>query len=860
MNFDVDFNEEGKIISILDGTVYEDRPEERVRQKYLKLLIYDYCYESKLIDIEVPIYYGSSEMKDGNGHPIRADIVVYESSVAKKKRDQGKIDFIVECKAPDQVGGYNQLVSYIYNTSASGGVWFNGNETEYEVAYYRRLHEPVNNLVSWPGLPRKGENWDVLGRRKKAELHLPRNIKAIFRLCHNKLHGRGTEEDDLTMDMVRLILAKARDEEREGEYPLFYCTPEEYNSESGIKAVAKRIESLFDEVKILNGEIFETNERITVGERAICDVVTTLQDFQLLSDISDSVEWDLMGAAYEEYTATYLKKRRGQFFTNRLVVEFMVSILAPKPEDIILDPAGGSGGFLTGALRYVRNNIISSKSTKVAKQRQLDSFRTRLFMVEASKRLVKVAKTAMILNGDGHTGMTQGDSLGPFLNFEENIIAKCYKETPTMILTNPPFAGTGDGKISDDATLERFELGKKWCTIDGKYQSTDEFVFDGVPPEMLFVERCIQWLRPGGSLGIVLPKGFLDTATYQSARSYMIKNCKILAVINLNKNTFQPHTGVRTCIVFLQKYKENEPRNDYSIFMGISNKIGQDSEGEPIFRYEANGDQTNEIDQDLSEIYCKYIDFKNGKLIESEFCFEVKLSSIDDNFRLNPQAHMPSLNQTLKNVANIEQNDGWNVISLGQMDKAIRIFKGPRLKTENLIVENLGERVEPYYTPSAILQDKGDSVKYLDLNRASEKQLRDLNKVRLHAGDIVITRSGSIGRVAIINSRFENVIASDDLIRVCIPDEDLRLYVYNYLLTKQAQDQMLLNEYGSIQQHLEPVHISELLIPIPDDFSKIHSIVMNAKLSYEKKEEAYELSVKTKNILDNMIESLIQVR
>lgn len=724
MNKYVQLDEDGKIIDFLSGALLENHSEERVRQKYIYILINEYGYNKNQIAREVGIFYGRKELTDSEGNAIRADIVVYENAAACRSRNQGKILFIVECKAPNHTEGYNQLVSYIYNTSASGGVWYNGDGSEFEVAYFRRLHEPNNNLVEWPGLPRKNEHWDIFGCRKKSELKPIKDVKALFHLCHNKLYARGSEEDDLTMEMVKIILAKARDEEREGEMPLFYCTPKEYNSETA-KTITDRINGLFDEVKNDNTEIFTAEEKIMIGERALKDVVTVLQDYQLLQDSTNSVEWDLMGAAYEEYTATYLKRQSGQFFTNRLVINFMVKMLMPTPDDIVLDPAGGSGGFLTGTFRYVREKILHSNATKIAKRRQLDNFKNKMFMIETSKRLVKVARTAMILNGDGYTGMTQGDSLGAYSNFAERIVSMCKRNTPSIILTNPPFAGVGEGKISDIGTLERFDMGKKWAYINENYQKTNELCIDGVPPEMLFVERCIDWLKPGGKLGIVLPKGFLDTATYQPARAYILQNCRLLAVLNMHKNTFQPYTGVRTCLVFVQKFTNKETCNtigDYPVFMAISNKIGQDSEGVPIFQYDDTGKRTDIIDQDLDLIFSKYQDFAENKLTNSEYCFSIMRSDIKKDFRFNPQSFMPSLNETLRTVANMDNIEGWNVTTIGQLTADIQIFKGPRLRTDNINVSGPrdGGQVEPYYTPSAILQEKADSVKYLDLSKASK--------------------------------------------------------------------------------------------------------------------------------------------
>ena len=209
-----------------------------------------------------------------------------------------------------------------------------------------------------------------------------------------------------------------------------------------------------------------------------------------------------MGHAYEEYTDVYLKRRRGQFFTNRLVVNFLVGSVSPKEDDIILDPAGGSGGFLTASLRYVRRRILESKRPKGAKQALLAHVKERLHMVEISRRLVKVAKTAMILNGDGHGKMVQGDSLQPILKLPPELLASCGPQKPDVILTNPPFAGVGEGRITQIEVLKDFQVARRAVRDPKEYMiETADIAADGVPPEMLFFERCIQWLRPGGRLG-----------------------------------------------------------------------------------------------------------------------------------------------------------------------------------------------------------------------------------------------------------------------------------------------------------------------------------------------------------------------
>ncbi|WP_248304914.1 N-6 DNA methylase [Devosia sp. FKR38] len=627
------------------------------------------------------------------------------------------------------------------------------------------------------------------------------------------------------MDMVRIILAKAQDEERTASLPAFYCTPEEYLTDAGRQATAQRIYDLFEEVKRANSDVFSPTDRINVGPRSIADVVVELQSYQLVSPISASVEWDIMGHAYEQYTSVHLRRERGQFFTNRLVIDLLVAMADPGYMDIVLDPAGGSGGFLTGAMRYVRNRIMATDGSDTAKARQLDRLRTNLFLVESTKRLVRVAKTAMILNGDGHAGMTAGDSLGDYAEFDRSIVARAGRGEPHLILTNPPFAGVGEGRISDEETLSRFTVGRRWTETEHGYQPSEDLLAEGAPPELLFFERCLDWLRPGGKLGIVMPKSFLDTATYRPGREFLFKHAKLLAVINCHKDTFQPHTGVRTCLILCQKLMLDEDPGDNTIFMAISRRVGQNSEGEPIYKYDAQNVVTDDVDEDLTEILEQYESHKQGNLVPSQYVFSIKRSDIDATLRINPQLFLPHLNETLNSIERIDGVDGWTVLPLDQIAPDIRVFKGPRLKSEDLIVSEMADGVEPYYTPSSMLQERGESAKLLNVRRATRKQLDTINAIRVRRGDIVISRSGSIGRVAIITDKYDGAIVSDDLIRVRTDDVVKRHFLFAYLQSKFAQDQMMRNEYGAVQQHLEPQHIRDLLVPWPEDTQHVASVV-----------------------------------
>jgi preprotein translocase subunit YajC len=293
--------------------------------------------------------------------------------------------------------------------------------------------------------------------------------------------------------------------------------------------------------------------------------------------------------------------------------------------------------------------------------------------------------------------------------------------------------------------------------------------------------------------------------------------------------------------------------------MAISKRIGQDSEGVPIYRRDAQNAITEDIDEDLSEILASYQDFKANSLTPSQYIFSVPRSKIGKDLQCNPQMFLPHLNETLEKIEALDGVEGWNVTTLDQLAPTgtIRVFKGPRLKSENLIVDQPGPGIEPYYTPSSMLQEKSDSVKYLKVGFADKKQKATIDAIRVKQGDIVITRSGSVGRVAIITSKHHNAIVSDDLIRVRIDDAQKRSFVFAFLQSKYAQDQMARNEYGAIQQHLEPQHIRNLLVPWPEDEQDISALVVQATDAIAKREALDAANQAVANQTRSLIEGLI---
>ena len=827
---EIGYNDDGLIVDSISGIPLRDTPEERVRQRFIAILQSDYGYPKEVIQREVPIQSGSSLLLDEtDGSPIRADIVIYNSKKAAVNRDQGNILFVVECKQPNVTDGYAQLVSYIFNTSAIGGVWTNGEG----ISVYRKNKSNIG-LDEILSLPRYREEWqDGDEIPNKSSLPRPQNIRFLLASCHNKLYGRGMENEDfdLAMDMVRILLAKIEDETAPGENPRFWITNSEYHSSDGRARAAAEVQSLFREYANQYPDIFDEHEKIQVGDDCIAEAVGILKDWSLAARFDDADDWDLMGETYEQFTHINLKRQQGQFFTNRLVVSMMIQILDPQIGEHTLDPAGGSGGFATAIFRYLRRKVLeTTQPNSPSRQRQLSLIKDNVFLVEIAKRLVKIAKCAMLMTGDGQSGMTRGNSLDNYDRLDPWIISRCCKgksNAPDVIATNPPFSGQKvESMISDRTILRNYIFGHS-CKVqdNGEYifSDSDNDLLLRQAPEILFLERCLDWLKPGGRLGIVMPKGFLDNISYEQYRQWLLANYKLDGVVTLHKDTFQPDTGVRTCILFISKplISSDLPSN-YPIFMAQSQRIGQDSKGNPVYILDGNGRSTGILNQDLHDIAQAFVDFKKSKPHpDSDYIFSTELSAIRDHYNINPQHYCPKLNEALRKVLDFDNKEGWSTTTVGQLEADMKIYIGPRWNSSTIKVDNPTDtsNLIPFLTANAALELRRFSIKWMDPAKASKQQLIYMNMLKVKEGDILISRSGTIGKVTYATKRLsEDFLISDDLVRVRVKDVKLRAYLLAYFMSKTALNLMLLDEYGSVQQHLQPRHIQQMIVPVPEDW------------------------------------------
>ncbi len=289
--------------------------------------------------------------------------------------------------------------------------------------------------------------------------------------------------------------------------------------------------------------------RIRLSSPALVKVVETFQQY----DIAHS-DVDVKGRAFQKMLSPTMRAGMGQFFTPEPVVRFMVSVVGPQVHDLILDPFCGSARFLTASLQYVGTDR-SGTGEKMFHEFAFG----KLHGVEKSDRMVRIAMTDMRLQGDGHSNIRCTDALLPFTNYPD-----LYPESFDAILTNPPFGSVlGPEAVSQ---LGSFSLatGRK-----------------SVPLEILGLERCVQFLRPGGRMGIVVPDGLLANRSAQYVRDWVDKNMKVRAIVSLPIETFTPFgASVKTSILFARKWRHDERYgSDYPVFLGRIDNIGYDATG-----------------------------------------------------------------------------------------------------------------------------------------------------------------------------------------------------------------------------------------------------------------------------------------
>lgn len=610
---------EGRICDYIDGKFRKDTPEEYVRQTIEKRLINEHRYTTKQVKIEYTVQLGSSKK--------RADIVVFDKDCTDYKQENIRI--IIECKK-ETIGpssakdGVGQLKSYMSACSnCEWGLWTNGKQKE----VFRKVTNEQGQIAfeDFNDIPSADGNLEDIDRPKRSTLKNASddNLLFVFKTCHNHIYvNDGLQKQPAFFELLKVIFCKIEDE-RNIPAPLdFYATSKERNNTDGQLTVKKRILQIFTRVKKKHGKIFEPSEEILLAPRSLAYIVSELQKYGLLN-----TNIDIKGKAYEEIVGANLRGDRGEFFTPRNVMKMVVEMINPTINEKVLDSSCGTGGFLVNAMTHVIKSLEVKFSDEIGASRHkwdndaLRAFQDRVsdiaknnyFGFDINPDLVKATKMNMVMNNDGSGNILQTNSLLPPHEWTDDFKSKLSEALGVekssirnqntigffdVIITNPPFGSKIP--IKDEDILKQFELAYIWedKAKTGTWTKTERLQ-SSVPPEILFIERCVQFLMPGGRLGIVLPDSILGSPGLGYIREWLIRNTRIIASLDLHVDTFQPRNGTQTSVLLLQKktqeQKDIEEKSgvmaDYNIFMAMLEKVGHDKRGNPLFKRDIEGNE-----------------------------------------------------------------------------------------------------------------------------------------------------------------------------------------------------------------------------------------------------------------------------
>jgi len=809
------------------GKSVRETPEEAVRQDFEHILIDELGYPKTHIDIEFPIQRGSKKKAES------ADIVVFRNA----EHAQGNVYLIVETKAPG--GSFNdQGLSYATATTAEFMVLFDGLDRDRSQGaryFWRDLASAPTVFQPIPALPHYGETLEEIGEYKRHQLVPALRLKGLFQKMHNRLYGEGPfkREDLIAQEVIKMLFCKLYDElYSPGETCVFRATVSELRTPEGQRKVGQRVRELFGALKEDPGygSMFR-NEEIQYDDYWISYIVSELQRYALTDDKTDT---DAMGDAYEIFVGPQLKGESGQFFTPRPVVRLAVEMLSPSfaQRERVIDPACGSAGFLVYALRCAKLQAHAQHSGQTATwiaKRVREYANGFITGMDTEPLLHRVARSYMAIVGNGKSGIFREDSLLRPEEWDAKTRERVQLGAFDVLLTNPPF-GTGI-KVEREGTTGQYALAH--VLSNGK--PTAKLLKGGQDPSILFLERSWQLLRPcdkqgvGGRMAIVLPRQILSghDSAMMEIRKWILDHMKILAVVDLPSETFQPYTGTITSILLAERAVPAADE-DYRIFMGVVEHVGHDRRGHPLYARDETGavlfDTSNNpiVRDDLPEVLSAYQRHSKVQPLTDyrPSVFSVSLADIKKQARqrLDAWYYDPSKNDIVKHIWGLEgATDGQ--IEVRPIRDLIAndgdVFY-PGRHRRNYV--RPGPDAVPFLSSTNILQTRPFDVKW------QPKAYRPAQGHLVKKGWILVTRSGSVGRVVYVGddlagfSVSDGVAVTEHAIRV-IPDPS-RVdpgYLFAFLSTHEFGEVLLTQGiYASVVEHISPDHIKDIPIPLPE--------------------------------------------
>ncbi len=639
----------------------------------------------------------------------------------------------------------------------------------------------------------------------KKDLISVNNIKVILREIKDYFAGNVTgitRNEKIAENLMRILFCKIFDEKytKSNEVVEFSRKPNEVSN-----MLKKRILVLFDKVKNKYADLFDKDETIEIDSDTLSYIVSKLETISI-----SNAERDIVADAFEELIGTSFRGDEGQFFTPRNVVQMMIDILKPKSGERILDPACGSGGFLSFVLRdLLKNN-----------QKNID-----IVGIDKDRFLSKVSNIYLSLIEEGNHNIFCENSLERPMNWSKKAQDDLKFESFDLILTNPPFGAKIP--VVGEELLKQFQLGHDWYDKDDLWQITKN-VMEKQPPQVLFIERCMQFLKKGGRMGIVLPEGVFGNPSDRYIWEYIKQNASIIGIVSLAQETFQPSTHTKTSVLFIEK---NSIKNN-KIFMAVTDKIGHNKNGKEIYKInkdgsvieDKNGNKT--IDDDLPLVSRSYNRIVNEKMKSLDrLGFLVDSKEIKNHIYI-PEYYNPEIILELKRLENSKK---YNLVTIGSLldDDVVEIRRGNEIGSHFYGTGDI-----PFVRTTDIVnwEIKTDPIKAV----AEEIYLQYREAQDIKENDILFVNDGTflIGRTAIVTRSDIRIILQSHLKKIRVKENNLHLnpFYLLFLLNSQIVKRQISSK-TFVQATISSIgnRLKEVVLPVTKDSLEIRKITQEVK-------------------------------
>jgi type I restriction enzyme M protein len=860
-------------------------PEEAIRQLYLRVLSDRLHYPLSRIQVEYGVNFGR-EVK-------RADIAVMD------KDRLNTVYILVEVKKPKLKEGKAQLRSYCNGTGSPMAVWTNGDQ----ISYYQR--KDPNYFEDIPDIPNSNQTLADILQIKFTLDDLIANDKLVKENKSLKTLIEEMEDEvlanagvDVFEELFKLIFAKLYDEWYSGQGNRRSTRSLEFRNTGQTESALKtKIQDLFDKAKKKWPGVFSEDVKIGLAPSHLSVCVSSLENVKLFNS-----NLDVIDEAFEYLINQSSKGEKGQFFTPRYVIDMCVKMLNPQEDEYMIDSAAGSSGFPVHTIFHVWRQILEDEGLEVSHLFSLEEkpprckeyVEEKVFAIDFDEKAVRVARTLNLIAGDGQTNVLHLNTLDYELWDEvtqqeewDDVYHEGFRRLKKLrpkgspdyrefqfdiLMANPPFAGD----IKEQRMIARYDLAKK---PNGKWETK-------VGRDILFIERNLDFLKPGGRMAIVLPQGRFNNSSDKNIRDFIAERCRILAVVGLSGNTFKPHTGTKTSVLLVQKWNDDPkigalcPRqDDYNIFFATMQKSGKDNSGEKVYVKVSDDsgdfllDKHNHwiVDHDLfnhdgltedgiAEAFIEFAKKENLSFFEIPPANATSLIKGDRGGAFDAvkyQQLMDRLEAVELSLSEVlEDNDKIRIDSeyfkLEYLSKLRHIKELTYRKIEEFayVTDGIHESIQFDENSSInLISAKSPKDNIFDLSGneyISQTQHIKNPRTALQKDDVIISTVGTIGNCAVVD---ETILPanSDRHVGIVRIEKDFKPYFLStFILSKYGRFQTLRESTGNVQLNLFIYKIKTLKIPFLSNYFQLiiqnivkfaHELLIESQAIYQQAED-----------------------